>query len=523
MPDLSKTTCSGAFILHCTATGNEISGCFVDESIDSNNYRGELLGALGPLLILRAAFESNPSLASSPETIATIYQLLHCDNNGVVGHGNDQQGPLKQDQTQSDLIRLLKSYSRRLPFRTKWIHVKGHSDRYQAFSQLTLIEQLNVRCDAMAKKCLIDTIASRVFIVPTFPDEDITLAIGANKIRSSIRKAIYSHWGRSVAKNLFSKRDKVLRSSFDFIYWDCMNKVMSSFVKTFQDWVTRHISDFNGCNRYLSRFNSLVKNVCPSCHKKNEDTVHILRCPDPVRTQLYNEGVDQLFTWLVSNNTPPDLAQIIKYYIAGRGSSTMESLVNSYSPYYSIAKIQDLIGFDNLLVGRLPKALVLRMAPILANSGRRGLTAESWASRFSRELLLFTHRQWSYRNSTVHFKPAEGKTISEHEAVTLQVQSIMSMNPRRLPRHHRHLLLKQDFARLGAGSTIHKQFWLAEVESALAEAAMTRRIKKKKYKSVLVKCIRKRKVVYRSSIISSFEPPATVSEKGLKWKKRRQK
>lgn len=268
MPDLSKTTCSGAFILHCTATGNEISGCFVDESIDSNNYRGELLGALGPLLILRAAFESNPSLASSPETIATINQLLHCDNNGVVGHGNDQQGPLKQDQTQADLIRLLKSYSRRLPFRTKWIHVKGHSDRYQAFSQLTLIEQLNVRCDAMAKKCLIDTIASRVFIVPTFPDEDITLAIGANKIRSSTRKAIYSHWGRSVAKNLFSKRDKVLRSSFDFIYWDCMNKVMSSFVKTFQDWVTRHISDFNGCNVISPASTPWSKTSVPAATKR---------------------------------------------------------------------------------------------------------------------------------------------------------------------------------------------------------------------------------------------------------------
>eukprot|EP00956_Cyclotella_meneghiniana_P008313 scaffold11103_cov25-Cyclotella_meneghiniana.AAC.3 len=32
MKDLSKSACSGAFILHCTSTGQEIRGCFVDSS-----------------------------------------------------------------------------------------------------------------------------------------------------------------------------------------------------------------------------------------------------------------------------------------------------------------------------------------------------------------------------------------------------------------------------------------------------------------------------------------------------------
>jgi hypothetical protein len=158
---------------------------------------------------------------------------------------------------------------------------------------------------------------------------------------------------------------------------------------------------------------------------------------------------------------------------------------------------------DSLLLGRTPSIL------FGISSKSSGLLTYSLSLRPAKRL----HSQSNYLSARTKIA----------KAVTLQVQALMSMNPRRLPRHHRHLLLKQDFARLGSGSTIHKQFWLAEVESALAEAAIIRHIKKKKYKSVLVKWIQKRKVVYRSSIISSFEPPATVSEKGLKWKKRHQK
>ena len=59
MPKLSKTACSGAFILYCTVTGKEIKGCFCDDSPNSDNYRGELLGGLGPLLLLKAAFSTS--------------------------------------------------------------------------------------------------------------------------------------------------------------------------------------------------------------------------------------------------------------------------------------------------------------------------------------------------------------------------------------------------------------------------------------------------------------------------------
>eukprot|EP00956_Cyclotella_meneghiniana_P013315 scaffold19184_cov46-Cyclotella_meneghiniana.AAC.5 len=104
MKDLSTSACSGTFILHCTNTLKEIKGCFVDSSHQADNYGGEFLGALGPLLLLRAAFMANPQVDA-----ATVKIRLYCENKGVVAHGNKVDEVLKLEQVQADLIRLMKT------------------------------------------------------------------------------------------------------------------------------------------------------------------------------------------------------------------------------------------------------------------------------------------------------------------------------------------------------------------------------------------------------------------------------
>jgi hypothetical protein len=102
MPELSKTACSGAFILHCSRTKQEIRGCFTDCSPESDNYRGELLGALRPLLLLTAAFKSRPDL--DQDELLQLTQKTYFDNRGVVLHGNQPNSALKDGQKQADLI-----------------------------------------------------------------------------------------------------------------------------------------------------------------------------------------------------------------------------------------------------------------------------------------------------------------------------------------------------------------------------------------------------------------------------------
>eukprot|EP00956_Cyclotella_meneghiniana_P013316 scaffold19184_cov46-Cyclotella_meneghiniana.AAC.6 len=198
----------------------------------------------------------------------------------------------------------------------------------------------------------------------------------------------------------------------------------------------------------------------------------------------------------------------------------MESLTPLHSPYLTLAQAQDLIDFDNLLVGRLPKLLINTMKSKLALLNRRKLTIDCWAKDLSRHLLLFTHRQWTYRNSTVHYKPSEGKTVAEHTMVDEQVRSLLQLSP---ILQHRYLLTEENRTTLLQGTTSAKQFWIADIQSALAEAALSRRIKRIQYKRGSVRIRRNGRTINVSSLISSLTPPVVEKEKGLKWKKRRWK
>ena len=146
------------------------------------------------------------------------------------------------------------------------------------------------------------------------------------------------------------------------------------------------------------------------------------------------------------------------------------------SPYHPLATDQDLIGFDNLIVGRTPQVLLDTMQPTLQLINRQGYTVEHWAKEFAKQLLLFTHRQWTHHNNITHYKPSEGKTVSEHERIDEQVKDLMKLDPSELPIQHQHLLLKENFSKLGASSTTAKQFWIADVSAALHEAAIQKQM-----------------------------------------------
>ena len=123
----------------------------MDNSPNSDNYRGELLGGVGSLLVLKAALNSSAATSLQNAELQLISQSILCDNKGVISHGNDPTTTLRSEQAQADLIRLLKSYTLDLPCKVEWVHVKGHADNSIPFEQLTLPQQLNVRCDKLTK------------------------------------------------------------------------------------------------------------------------------------------------------------------------------------------------------------------------------------------------------------------------------------------------------------------------------------------------------------------------------------
>ena len=88
--------CSSAFVLKCTRTKQKATCAWAEVQLVSDNYRGELLGAIGFLSIVHAVL-SHPS---SKQVLVTANKVKRVkawtDCNGVITHGNDTKCQLKQ-------------------------------------------------------------------------------------------------------------------------------------------------------------------------------------------------------------------------------------------------------------------------------------------------------------------------------------------------------------------------------------------------------------------------------------------
>jgi hypothetical protein len=97
---------------------------------------------------------------------------------------------------------------------------------------------------------------------------------------------------------------------------------------------------------------------------------------------------------------------------------------------------------------------------------------KTWATKFIQQILHITHQQWLFRNARVHIRLLEGKTTDEHNEIMTQVLEKLSTPADELLPQHRHLV-EVDFTRLGEGTTLDRQYWLATLDSAIRAAGHT--------------------------------------------------
>ena len=520
MKKVTPKVCSMALIMRCRITGYQLTCTWTELSNSADNYRAELLGAVCCSLILKAASMVPAVYPHSP-------LLRHCDNMGVVKHGNRIYSSLKDNQSQADLIRLFTTIDQDLPFPCQYVWVESHTDSkmYRKRNQ-SRIEKLNTTVDYMAKDALLDGITSRSFISNLFPFETVRVFAGHNKLTGPLRPFISNHSSRRIAKKVFgytSKRGMKLidEDDFDFVYWDVFPRVLKDFPSTFCDWLTKHVTGMCGVNSHLSKWDPQVKNRCPCCKRLNENIYHITTCPDPGRVLLFRQMVDELETWLDSHYTPFHLTDCICTYLRGRNTVQMVDLAPRGSPLHSMAVLHDRLGWRSFLEGRISTVLIQEMHIHLANSPAR-IGVSDWARGFVNFLLRITHRQWTYRNSVVHYQ-VEGRSVQDHNDIIDEMKRLMSVDPHTLLPKYRHLFEQEDFEALGAGTTVNRLYWIGAVKAAIAASALARQRRRRRRHDTHDLRATQTSTDTPSSVAPLIQPPPVPREPGFRYKKRRLK
>lgn len=87
---------------------------------------------------------------------------------------------------------------------------------------------------------------------------------------------------------------------------------------------------------------------------------------------MYQLSVSKLCDWLVAQRTDPELIHLLCQYLLSRGSRPMSSICRHYSPYRHLTEMQDILGFQNLIEGRISSLYLVPLVVNLVNMPHTG-------------------------------------------------------------------------------------------------------------------------------------------------------
>ena len=180
---------------------------------------------------------------------------------------------------------------------------------------------------------------------------------------------------------------------------------------------------------------------------------------------MFDRTTDELTDWMNRSYSHPEITLAVHSYLRYRGRVTMRQICQDSQVLTLFAKEIDLLGWRNFTEARLPKSLFVIQEAWLKASGTI-LSIESWAKQLLLRIINITHKQWLYRNSRIHIKHVEGLTLIDHKRIMNHTRTLIATDPMDLLPQHRSLLYT-DYETLGNGPTLARQYWIAQMESAL--------------------------------------------------------
>jgi hypothetical protein len=159
--------------------------------------------------------------------------VVDCDNNGVVSHGNNPLLPLPTNQSQADILPVFKNLVSIQPFCIQYKYVQSHANDTKRWQNYTLKECINIKVDRLAKKTLKAAHSTGKFVGSSFSNEQLWITMGGKKVTGSLRNELEDFWGHSTTKKNFHEKGIVPSAHFNFVWWLGYEWVISGYPKTF--------------------------------------------------------------------------------------------------------------------------------------------------------------------------------------------------------------------------------------------------------------------------------------------------
>lgn len=211
----------------------------------------------------------------------------------------------------------------------------------------------------------------------------------------------------------------------------------------FRIWLAKQCSSFCATGKNMGRWFGSEITQCPNCGVPEEDTAHLLHCPDTGRSSYFRYEAQRIQSWLLEAHTDPVLGAALGEYIASRGSKSLSSIVGNTRDVALLRLVhaQDAIGWDQMMEGKVTLHLsAYQRVHLVTSSSISMSTAEDWMNQFLKQILHITHGQWIYRNVSRHHKQHGLLKDIERQGFLREIDHFLSMSPEDVPEESRFLV-----------------------------------------------------------------------------------
>ena len=313
------------------------------EKHDMCSYRTELGGLVGTSLAL-SALENITNNAS--------HVTMGCDNIRALEKCGTEWATVRPGHKHFDLIGQLSTVQQSLASQRTLIHVKAHQDSLQ-HQNLSAMSKANIRMDTLAKA--LHTMRPPPFrsSITGYP----TLTCHGKVICSNSTSSLYHILTRSdLIRYLVDKRRMVARCD-KFIHWEALSLAKKETSKHKHHFIAKWLCNQLPTQLIKYRWKKENSATCKRCGREKETSDHIIQCSEA--TDSWESGLEILQIWMNTNNTAPELANMITTGLQQWRMKSIRQIIDFNNPEITLLYHQQSdIGWDLFPLGFITRQIV---------------------------------------------------------------------------------------------------------------------------------------------------------------------
>jgi hypothetical protein len=207
-----------------------------------------------------------------------------------------------------DLLFVAQKLYRQSPLTWRTRHVKGHQDDGTSIDNLDIYSKLNIEMDTMAKSFQQEAQAAKRHFVTIH--EPWSLWIDSCKIGNDLDTVVYDTAHSPDARTYWANKYQVDEEIIKEVNWPAVKDALSTSSLSKRFFITKHAAGMCGVGKFMVRWKQRDSPACPRCGEL-EDATHVWRCHGADADRVWMRSLDNLKDWMASQDTDPDLADLL--------------------------------------------------------------------------------------------------------------------------------------------------------------------------------------------------------------------